>query len=240
MELFSETPLLACKFCFTSDLGRAGGGQGRHGTCTRWFYRSVREHVLVHILDRRRAHRSNAAGARLDRELQQRKSRQVVSEAADADAAHTPVQVTERTRRRISEEETTSRSGVTTSTHSGLGRSDSDDGFDGRSRDGLGDSASESDCLDATQSDDDFSDDLGDDLLNFDTVEQDEFGNYAATSLIENDDDNTHERALAFRKPGDVWALCEQGNRGSTRCSSRTIGTCWAFPKSQDCVSIQG
>jgi|TARA_B110000305_G_scaffold221168_1_gene263623 hypothetical protein len=169
-----------------------------------------------------------------------RKSRQVVSEAADADAAHTPVQVTERTRRRISEEETTSRSGVTTSTHSGLGRSDSDDGFDGRSRDGLGDSASESDCLDATQSDDDFSDDLGDDLLNFDTVEQDEFGNYAATSLIENDDDNTHERALAFRKPGDVWALCEQGNRGSTRCSSRTIGTCWAFPKSQDCVSIQG
>ena len=240
MELFSETPLLACKFCFTSDLGRAGGGQGRHGTCTRWFYRSVREHVLVHILDRRRAHRSNAAGARLDRELQQRKSRQVVSEAADADAAHTPVQVTERTRRRISEEETTSRSGVTTSTHSGLGRSDSDDGFDGRSRDGLGDSASESDCLDATQSDDDFSDDLGDDLLNFDTVEQDEFGNYAATSLIENDDDNPHERALAFRKPGDVWALCEQGNRGSTRCSSRTIGTCWAFPKSQDCVSIQG
>jgi len=240
MELFSETPLLACKFCFTSDLGRAGGGQGRHGTCTRWFYRSVREHVLVHILDRRRAHRSNAAGARLDRELQQRKSRQVVSEAADADAAHTPVQVTERTRRRISEEETTSRSGVTTSTHSGLGSSDSDDGFDGRSRDGLGDSASESDCLDATQSDDDFSDDLGDDLLNFDTVEQDEFGNYAATSLIENDDDNTHERALAFRKPGDVWALCEQGNRGSTRCSSRTIGTCWAFPKSQDCVSIQG
>jgi hypothetical protein len=232
--------LLACKFCFTSDLGRAGGGQGRHGTCTRWFYRSVREHVLVHILDRRRAHRSNAAGARLDRELQQRKSRQVVSEAADADAAHTPVQVTERTRRRISEEETTSRSGVTTSTHSGLGRSDSDDGFDGRSRDGLGDSASESDCLDATQSDDDFSDDLGDDLLNFDTVEQDEFDNYAATSLIENDDDNTHERALAFRKPGDVWALCEQGNRGSTRCSSRTIGTCWAFPKSQDCVSIQG
>jgi len=70
---------------------------------------------------------------------------------------------------------------------------------------------------------DDFSDDLGDDLLNFDTVEQDEFDNYAATSLIENDDDNTHERALAFRKPGDVWALCEQGNRGSTRCSSRTI-----------------
>ena len=184
MELFSETPLLACKFCFTSDLGRAGGGQGRHGTCTRWFYRSVREHVLVHILDRRRAHRSNAAGARLDRELQQRKSRQVVSEAADADAAHTPVQVTERTRRRISEEETTSRSGVTTSTHSGLGSSDSDDGFDGRSRDGLGDSASESDCLDATQSDDDFSDDLGDDLLNFDTVEQDEFDNYAATSLL--------------------------------------------------------
>lgn len=31
---------------------------------------------------------------------------------------------------------------------------------------------------------DDFSDDLGDDLLNFDTVEQDEFDNYAATSLL--------------------------------------------------------